>query len=415
MADFSYQRMIQPRPSLSWSLFFNNVTVGLFCSGCMLSVFLPDHVAAEIRTVTAQGEYRLGDRDTKEDGIRLAAEQAKRHALEQVAFYLESITVVRDFDVTQDEIRSYTAGVVTVQDQRIALRLEDQAVVVQVILTARVDTNEVVQALAAVKQHEEARGELLALQQEIDQLHVELDTANQALGAATTSEQARESSNRREALLSRAQSNAMVAQAWTNWLVLGSLAYPSAWSSGLPQIQALISAAGQLNPNNPHLNAVQQAVANQPPAPPRPPAAPVPHTVPFLPRMPTYQVVPRPPTTPEAPGDQSTDPSIDSPPAERRRESIYQSSVVQQIIPAPSQPLTLYTWPQRRHPEDPHPTILEKTAPPAKSFNRSKNPSQQLGAPLTSPRNSSSQDLQSQQSVQRPGHLSPGVPTGGGK
>ncbi|WP_447600870.1 hypothetical protein [Nitrospira sp. Nam80] len=338
----------------------------------MLSVFLPDHVAAEIRTVTAQGEYRLGDRDTKEDGIRLAAEQAKRHALEQVAFYLESITVVRDLDVTQDEIRSYTAGVVTVQDQRIALRLEDQAVVVQVTLTARVDTNEVVQALAAVKQHEEARGELLALQQEIDQLHLELDTANQALGAATTSEQARESSHRRETLLSQAQSNAMVAQAWTNWLVLGSLAYPSAWSSGLPQIQALISVAGQLNPNNPHLNAVQQAVANQPLAPPRPPTAPVPHTVPFLPRMPTYQVVPRPSTTPEAPGDQSTDPSIDSPPAERRRESISQPSVVQQNIPRPSQP-------------------------------------------LTSSRNSSSQDLQSQQSVQRPGHMSPGVPTGGGK
>jgi hypothetical protein len=143
--------------------------------------------------------------------------------------------------------------------------------------------------------------------------------------------------------------------------------------------------------------------------------------------MPTYQVVPRSSAISEAPGDQSIDPSRGSPPAERRLESIYQlnpllpppstvpSSVVQQIIPAPSQPLTLYTWPQTRHPEDPHPATLEKTAPPAKSFNRLKNPSHQPGVPLTSPRNSSSQDLQSQQSVQLPGHISPGVPTGGDK
>lgn len=421
--------MIQPRPSHPLSLFLTNIVpVGLICSACMLVVFFPVQVSAEVRTVTAQGEYRLSDHDTKEDGIQLAAEQAKRNALEQVASYLESITVARDLDVTQDEIRSYTAGVVVVLDQHIALRLDDQTVVVQVTLTARVDTDEVVQALATVKQHEEARGELLALQQELDRLHVELDAANQALGAATTSEQARESSNRREELLTQVQSNAMVAQAWTNWLVLGSLAYPYAWSSGLPQIQALISVAGQLNPNNPHLHAVQQAVANQPPVPPRPPTAPVPHTVPFLPRMPTYQVVPRPPAPSESPGDRSVDPSTGSPSAARRLESIYQlnpllpppstvpSSVVQQYMPPPSQPPTLYTWPQTQHPRNPHSTLHQGTAPPpAKIFNSSKSLSQQQGAPATSPRDYSPQGRQFQQPMQQSGHMSSGAPNGGGK
>jgi hypothetical protein len=425
----STKKMIQPRPSHPLSLFrINIVPLGLICSACMLIVFFPDQVSAEVRTVTAQGEYRLSDRDTKEDGIQLAAEQAKRNALEQVASYLESITVARDLDVTQDEIRSYTAGVVVVLDQHIAVRLDDQTVVVQVTLTARVDTDEVVQALAAVKQHEEARHELLALQQELDRLHLELDAANQALGAATTSEQARESSNRREELLTQVQSNAMVAQAWTNWLVLGSLAYPYAWSSGLPQIQALISVAGQLNPNNPHLHAVQQAVANQPPAPPRPPTAPVPHTVPFLPRMPTYQVVPRPPAPPESPGDRSADPSIGSPPAHRRLESIYQlnpllpppstvpSSVVQQYMPPPSQPPTLYTWPQTQHSRDPHATLHQGTAPPsAKVFNSSKSLSQHQSAPVTSPRNYSSHGRQFQQPIQQSGHMSSGASNGGGK
>lgn len=298
--------------------------VGLFIGCSLASGILSDPAWAEIRTITAEGEYRLGDRDTKEDGIRLAIEQAKRNALDQVASYLESVTTVKDLDVTQDEIRSYTAGVVVILDHRIKLRLDDQTVVIQAALTGRVDTDEVIQALAAVKHHEEARAELSAIKQELDQLHQELDAANKALAAAATPERIRETSRQREALLNRAQSNAMVAQAWTNWIVLiSSLAYPSGWNGGMPQVQALIAAAGQLSPNNPHLQTMQQAIARQPPAPRQPPVPPVPHTVPFLPRMPTYQVVPRPPAKPEPSGRQPTDqPAASSP--DRRPKSTYQ-------------------------------------------------------------------------------------------
>ena len=129
-------------------------------------ISISPQASAEIRAVTAEGEYRMSDRDTKEDAIRLAMEEAKRNALEQVASYLEAVTVVRNFDVTQDEIRSYTAGVAVVLDQKTHTRLENETIVIHVTLTAQVDTDEVVQALAAVKQHEEARHELSSLKQE---------------------------------------------------------------------------------------------------------------------------------------------------------------------------------------------------------------------------------------------------------
>jgi hypothetical protein len=67
----------------------------------ILSIW-PAVTLAEVRVVTAQ---RMGDRDTREDAIRLATEAAKRNALEQVAVYLESITIVDGLDVTKDEIR----------------------------------------------------------------------------------------------------------------------------------------------------------------------------------------------------------------------------------------------------------------------------------------------------------------------
>src|ERR1044071_4266034 len=82
---------------------------------------LPRLSAADLRTVTGEGEYRMGDRDTREDAVRLATEEAKRHALEQVATYIESISVSNAVDLTKDEIRTYTAGVVHVIEQEVSI------------------------------------------------------------------------------------------------------------------------------------------------------------------------------------------------------------------------------------------------------------------------------------------------------
>ena len=64
----------------------------------------PPSPSENARTVTAAGEYRMSDYDTRNDAIRLAVEAAKKDALEQVATYLESVTEVRDMDVTRDDI-----------------------------------------------------------------------------------------------------------------------------------------------------------------------------------------------------------------------------------------------------------------------------------------------------------------------
>ena len=89
----------------------------------------------------------------------------------------------------------------------------------------------------------------------------------------------------------------MVAQAWTDWVLLAPFAQPSP-SAGLAQIYALLGLASRLNPDNPRLAIAQQTLGtNAPPAPPQPRRPPVPHTVPFLPG---YAVVPQQPAQPGA-------------------------------------------------------------------------------------------------------------------
>jgi hypothetical protein len=220
----------------------------------------PPPVAA--RVVTASGEYRMGDHDTRADAVRLAIEAAKRQALEQVATYLESVTEVKNLDVTRDDIRTYTAGIVMVLNQEVSTRLEGETVVIQADLTAQVDPNEVAQAITALRDNESAKQELVALRAETDQLHQQLDAANQALTTTVSPNDVQTLNQQRQDLLNQLQTNALVSQAWTDWVYVRPIIYPYPWI-GMQQVHGLLLQAGQLNPANRHLRVLQQVVTVQ--------------------------------------------------------------------------------------------------------------------------------------------------------
>jgi hypothetical protein len=175
-----------------------------------------------LRVVTSSGEYRIGDHDTRIDATRLAIDDAKRHALEQVAIYLESITEVKNLDVTRDELRTYTAGIVMVRNQQTSTRLEDGEIVIHVDLTAQVDEHEVIQAIAALRENESATQALVSLRTEADQLRQQLDAANQALATANTPEQIQALTIQRQQLLDRIQAEAPIVQAKTETAALAT-------------------------------------------------------------------------------------------------------------------------------------------------------------------------------------------------
>lgn len=249
---------------------------------CLVALFVilslwPAVTLAEVRVVTAQGEHRMGDRDTKEDAIRLATEVAKRNALEQVAVYLESVTIVDGLDVTKDEIRTYTAGIVLVLEQATNTTLDGDIIVVRTNLVAQIDTDNVRQAIAALRENEDARHQLVALQQENDQLQQDLNAANQALAQTSTVEQTQQAAQRRQDILNRVQSNAMVSQAWTDWVLVSTAGYSSSSLMGLAQLQALLIAAQGLYPTSPHVHVAQHTITTrQPPLPLQPPVPPAP-------------------------------------------------------------------------------------------------------------------------------------------
>ena len=246
-------------------------------------------VQAEVRTISAQGEYRMGPRDTRDDAIRLATESAKRHALEQVATYLESVTVVNGMDVTKDEIRTYTAGSVAVLDQQTTTTRDGDATVVHVRLLTQIDTEEAARAIVALRENEDARSQLAALKRDHERLQRELSAANRALADAATSDQTMQVTRQRREILHRVESNAMVSQAWTDWAVVPQ-SDETRMQAGLASVYALLQSARDLYPASPHVAAAESTMRNRrPPVPPQPPQ---PGTAQA--RMPRHEIVPSP-------------------------------------------------------------------------------------------------------------------------
>ena len=254
--------------------------------------------SANVRVVAASGGYRMGDHDTRSDAIRLAVEAAKRDALEQVATYLESVTEVKNMDVTRDDIRAYTAGIVMVLDQKITTSLEGENVVIRADLTAQVDPDEVTQAIATLRENESARTELMALRSETDQLRQQLDAANQALAAAVSPEQIQALNQERQDLLNQLQANALVSQAWTDWVYVTPVIYPYPWI-GLQQVNGLLLQAHHIYPRNRHLPIMQQVITTQSgtiaPSPPGVPLTVQPHPSLLVPPTASIGVTPAPP------------------------------------------------------------------------------------------------------------------------
>jgi regulator of replication initiation timing len=349
----------------------------------------------------------MGDRDTREDAVRLATESAKRNALEQVATYLESVTVVDGMDITKDEIRTYTAGLVIVLDQRIGTTLDGETIVVKVNLLAQIDTEEVAQAIATLRENEDARAQLAALKSENEQLQQELDAANQALGTASTLEQTQEAAQRRQDILNRVQSNAMISQVWTDWVLVSPVVYSHSWMSS-PHALALLANAQALYPGSPHVGVAQRVIAGgQPLTPPSPPQPPAPGSAP--PRMPTYEVVSSPGSsdaprtlneithrTPTRPAHISNETPVEQGPGARHRTDAHRPNLFlplsagQPMAPSRSMPRTKQFLEQNGRfgqapGSDGHPPAprfspregLESHSPAARQFNPGRSPMMQ--------------------------------------
>lgn len=231
----------------------HSISVPAGLAALMVWALVSGPAMAEVRTLTATGEYRMGDNDTKTDAKRLALLDAKRLALEQVGTYLEGVTEVKNLRVTRDEIRSYTAGIVEVLEQATRSALEGETTVVRVDVTVRVDTEVVTKQLGELRKNALAKEELLRAKAEADLLRKELDEKNRQL-AALTGGAAEAAVQQRQQVMARADANELLAKTWQ--VPAGAkddivTTAKTQTAEEQAKSRAILEAALKLDPNNP--------------------------------------------------------------------------------------------------------------------------------------------------------------------
>jgi tetratricopeptide (TPR) repeat protein len=182
-------------------------------SVAVLLVGLPAAAGADIRTVTATGEYRMGDNDTRTDAKRLALLDAKRLALEQVGTYLESITEVKTFGLSRDEIRAYTAGIVEVTEQATRTAMEGETTVVRVDVHCKIDTAALTDQIAALHRNETTKLELAQAKEEADRLRQDLDRKTRELTSLKSKADAQVVLEQRHQVLDQMEAKDLVVRA----------------------------------------------------------------------------------------------------------------------------------------------------------------------------------------------------------
>jgi tetratricopeptide (TPR) repeat protein len=88
-----------------------------FCILLFVSLifFISNPAHAEVKTFIKDYVYQAGDEDSKNSSRTIALREVKRLLLEELGTYLESITEVKNFHLTKDQITTLTAGIVSTE------------------------------------------------------------------------------------------------------------------------------------------------------------------------------------------------------------------------------------------------------------------------------------------------------------
>jgi DNA gyrase/topoisomerase IV subunit A len=150
------------------------------------TILLPTISLAEIKTIYEECEYVMGDNDTKNDAKRLCLIEAKRKVLERVGTYVESNTNVLNFNLTRDEIRAYTAGIIKTDIVSESVSFNGKSTVIQMKIKADVDTSVLANKMLEIHRDKDLAQKYSKMQDDYKQLERQIKELQNKLKGGDT-------------------------------------------------------------------------------------------------------------------------------------------------------------------------------------------------------------------------------------
>ena len=121
----------------------------------LLLFVLQSYSFAEVKTFSREYTYNAGEVDSKVSSCVTAMREVKKMLLEELGTYLKSITEVKNFELTKDQITSLTAGIV--KTEIIDEKWDGHAYWIKAKIVA--DKDDVVKSIDNLrKDHDKSRG-----------------------------------------------------------------------------------------------------------------------------------------------------------------------------------------------------------------------------------------------------------------
>jgi outer membrane protein assembly factor BamE (lipoprotein component of BamABCDE complex) len=135
---------------------------------------------AEIKTITATHTYKMGDNDSRNEARRICFIEAKRSVLEQAGTYIQSSTEVGNYQLSKDEITTYSAALLSVET--VTEKWETMAVTITV--KAVVDTGYIDKQLSKITKNTPLQKQIKAQQDKIIKLEKAMSSMQDKIKSA---------------------------------------------------------------------------------------------------------------------------------------------------------------------------------------------------------------------------------------
>lgn len=168
---------------------------------------------AEVKIIEADSACQMGDNDS---GIarRIAVQEAKRKAIELAGTYVESLAVVKNYQLTRDEVKAYAVGLLETEVASEQMRGTTERPEIYIMARSTVDTDIVTAQIAHYRENELLEEQLKAASQENDSLKKERDALVRKLSAVKDKAKAEATRTKLAAVLTREEANDDTARVW---------------------------------------------------------------------------------------------------------------------------------------------------------------------------------------------------------
>ncbi len=148
-----------------------------------LALMIPSPSFAEIKTVTTEATYQMGDGETPAFAEAMVLQKAKQIALEEAGTYVASYLKIKAFDLTTQEIQTIAGGVLDVEVLERARSLVGDSLRFYVKIKATVTTDRMEELARQIRGRDVAE-EYRKLQAEYTRLIGEIDAWKKLLAKA---------------------------------------------------------------------------------------------------------------------------------------------------------------------------------------------------------------------------------------